>query len=66
MILSYEHRSLLQSSKFLLLELYQSFRYMVGSKILPKLLSGDRRSISETYILECLLKLLPGDGMGTR
>ena len=54
MILSYRHRSLFQSSKFLLLELYQSFWYVIGSKILSKFLPGDRRSISGTSILECL------------
>ena len=63
MILSYRHRSLFQSSEFLLLELYQSFRYVVGSKILSKFLPGDRRSIGGTSILEVTptsLELLPG------
>ena len=57
-ILSHRHRSLFQSSELLLLQLYQSFRYMVRYEILSKFLSGDRRSISGTSILECLPPVL--------
>ena len=58
MILSNGHGSLLQSSEFLLLELYQSLWYVVRSKILPKLLLCDRRSISGMSILEWLPPVL--------
>ena len=52
------HGSLLQSSELLLLELYQSLWYVVGSKILSKLLPDDRRSIGGTSILEWLPPVL--------
>ena len=58
MVLRYGHGSLLQSSKFLLLYLYESFRYVIGSKILSKLLPSDRRSIGGTSIVKWLPPVL--------
>jgi len=51
-VLSDGHGSLLQSSEFLLLELYQSLWYVIRSEILFELLPGDRRSIGGASILE--------------
>ena len=52
MVLSDEHGSLLQGSELLLLEFYQSLRYVIGSEILFELLPGNRRSVGGTSILE--------------